>query len=439
MPPNYSNLERPYGSHLERSDDLAYTLGDAESTGSNVGASETGDVGSVEERSVRSDGNLADVWINNFIRSTNWKPKKVGFYIDGQTGYAEFSNVYVSGTISATVGSIGGWTIASNELYSGNVHINSTNEQILFGSATAPGTGTGIFLGLSAAVYQFRVGNPAGAYILWDGSALTAASATITGSLFQTAASGERIEITSAGKRINLINSTGTTVASLFYGTTTSSAIFTVNIANDARRGIEFIVGSGLGSTANCITIDNPAASISINMTDAGLVGLQIAGASQNAIVLTHSHATLAAVDISATGGGDGIIISATPTNSGSGGVKITLNDNSTRPAIFIDNNVAGASGARSIEIDQDLNTTSLGFYSILVDCQNTNTGEGNGIDINVKTRGINITATTGVDMTNVATYMFKFPADATAVGTGAGRIAINIGGATKYLAYYNA
>lgn len=190
----YTDLERPYGAHLERDASLVVSLGAQPGTG-----------GTSQSEAVKNAGAIGDLWIHNFIRSNNWSPKTTGFYINGLTGYAEFSNVYVSGQIEATTGSIGGWTIASSELYSGNVHLDATNQQIRMGSATGPTTGTGVFIGLSGGLYQFRAGNMAGAYMLWNGSSMTMANAgvtaatitggTITGSLFRTATTGERIEI----------------------------------------------------------------------------------------------------------------------------------------------------------------------------------------------------------------------------------------------------
>ena len=86
---------------------VSYTPGSTSPSGSN---------GSVEVMSVKSDGALNNVWIDNFIRSKNWKPKRVGFNIDGETGKAEFTNVYISGEIQALSGLIGGFTIGDTDL-----------------------------------------------------------------------------------------------------------------------------------------------------------------------------------------------------------------------------------------------------------------------------------------------------------------------------------
>lgn len=94
MATDYTNIDEPYNTFLERSE---------QSTNN----------GNVETQPVKSDGAMSDVWIKNFIRSEGWRPKTSGFYINGQTGYAEFSNVYVSGNIQALTGSIGGFVINS--------------------------------------------------------------------------------------------------------------------------------------------------------------------------------------------------------------------------------------------------------------------------------------------------------------------------------------
>ena len=84
------------------------------------------------------------------------------------------SGLSIVGTITATAGTIGGWSIGATSLSSGSISIISgTDEQIRIGSATAPLTGAGVFIGKSGGAYQFRAGDPAGKYLLWDGSALS--------------------------------------------------------------------------------------------------------------------------------------------------------------------------------------------------------------------------------------------------------------------------
>jgi len=65
------------------------------------------------------DGNsINDLYIKNFIKSRNYKPKAAGFLIRGADGYIEAMDVYLTGTITATAGEIGGWDIVSGYIYS---------------------------------------------------------------------------------------------------------------------------------------------------------------------------------------------------------------------------------------------------------------------------------------------------------------------------------
>jgi len=126
---DYTDIGNPYNNLLNRTDQdtgVFPTTGSIEATvippsvSVSVGSTQTSTTnGSVETQPVKSSGSSSDVWIKNFIRSDNWKPKKVGFYIDGQSGYAEFTNVFVSGNIQALTGTIGSFTIGEY-LYTGD-------------------------------------------------------------------------------------------------------------------------------------------------------------------------------------------------------------------------------------------------------------------------------------------------------------------------------
>ena len=126
---DYESIERPYNHYLERTTSTesgvdsgvkassSSTINE-KTTENNTSSAEvsggTTSNGGAETMPVKSDGGMSDLWITNLIRSTNWKPKTTGFYIDGLSGYAEFSNVYVSGNIRALTGSIGGFEIGSD-------------------------------------------------------------------------------------------------------------------------------------------------------------------------------------------------------------------------------------------------------------------------------------------------------------------------------------
>ena len=102
-----------------------------------------------------------------------WKHVSDVTKIDGgdiYTGSVTASKI-TTASLSALSADMG--TITAGKIDVGSIEINATTERILFGAATAPLTGIGIFLGKDGANYEFRCGNPAGDFIHWDGSALT--------------------------------------------------------------------------------------------------------------------------------------------------------------------------------------------------------------------------------------------------------------------------
>ncbi len=123
--------------------------------------------------------------VGSYIRSSNYVAGSAGFNIPA-SGSAEFSNVTVRGTVYAT-----------NSEFTGTVKAGTT---ILGGSATSFTSGTGFFAGLVSGVYKWRVGNPTGNRIEWDG---TNASLNINAS-----ATGARLVITNS--YIKVYDSSGT-------------------------------------------------------------------------------------------------------------------------------------------------------------------------------------------------------------------------------------
>lgn len=402
--PTYTGIQRPYDDIMHRQDDLSYVLGSPVTPGS--------ENGSVEEVAIKTGGSIADVWIRNKIASENWKPKKVGFLLNGQTGYAEFTDVYVAGAITALSGTIGGWTIGTSELSSGSVKIQSTAERILMGAATAELTGSGIFIGKNGANYAFRVGDPAGSYMDWTGSALDVVGGTITGSLIQTASSGERIEIKSSTKRMNLINSSGSTVLSMNYGTSSSTAILTIHPANDARGSLYITSESGNNSTT-------------VDIADSGTgISLKI-----------YKNGNARPVEVSNLGNAAGISILQDNSTSLNHGMYILARPDTTSftnaSGLFIDLGSSSVGNGLYIEDPTSNSTTSP---------LKINRGGSNASDIS----GAKITVTNatgravGVDLSGTA-YAFKFATDTTAAGAYKGRIPIVAGTVTQYLHYYDA
>lgn len=258
MAEDYTKIERPFDNLLQREEDLPYVLGDDSST------TQADTNGAVEEQAVKEGGAMNDLWISNFIRSTNWKPKSLGFYMEGRTGYAEFSNVYVVGdivatTITASSGTIGGFTIGATTLSGGTTLVLSSES-----------------------------------------------TGTITGGIFQTATSGERIVISSATKKMSLIDSGGSTIGSFAYGTGASSGILDLRPLSGTSSAI-YIATS---------TATNPLIQL-LNQNGSGTTPLVIEDDRDgvgSCLILTRQANT-------ATDGGVKVINMSTVTNSSTGSI----------------------------------------------------------------------------------------------------------------------
>lgn len=106
-----------------------------------------------------------------YIQSSNYVPNTQGFRLDAN-GTAEFQNAVVRGTVFASSGQFYG--------------------TLLGGYATSYTDGIGFYSGIPTTTYQWRVGNPTGNKIAWDGTNLevvsplfnlSSGSATFGGSL----------------------------------------------------------------------------------------------------------------------------------------------------------------------------------------------------------------------------------------------------------------
>ncbi len=119
------------------------------------------------------------------IIAVNYVPISLSVEEGGETITAGVSGggAYVSDNeVISNRGRLGGWIIDSSSIRRGSMLLNSQNEQILIGAATAPTTGTGIFLGKDGSDYEFRAGDPTANYIHWDGSTLTVTGVLTPGS-----------------------------------------------------------------------------------------------------------------------------------------------------------------------------------------------------------------------------------------------------------------
>lgn len=120
------------------------------------------------------DETIAAIKFTASIQSDNYVAGVSGWKIFRSTGSAEFNDITARGTLYATLGLIGGWTIGATTLSSdaGNVSLDSAAPKITLGAASDYLTGKGVFMGKSAGVYKWRVGDPAAGYIGFDNTDL---------------------------------------------------------------------------------------------------------------------------------------------------------------------------------------------------------------------------------------------------------------------------
>src|SRR3990167_3636617 len=312
----------------------------------------------------------------------------------------------------------------------------------------------GIWLGVdSDGVAKLYIGNTTNS-VKWSGSALTlvgaitASSGTIGGWIIgsgslSSAASGERIVLNSTDKKIQLFNASASEVTTLFYGTGTTNALLKLAPTNDARRALEIVTVTGLGADAKCITIDNPSESITIDITDAGLTGINLAGASQSGIIITHAG-TDSALEITCTSDLPAVEIAANGTGANSYGIRLTRNTTSLKDGVLFDIN-SDSAVPKGMYIDIDMSSTSATpGIGLQVDSNNADTGGADGIVVNAKSAAIRVdSATIGVDTSPIGNTnaSFKIAQDDTSITTSTtdstGRIKINVAGATRYIPYF--
>ncbi len=177
---------------------------------------------------------------------------------------------------------VGGFMAAPGELRQGNIAIQGLQERILIGAATAPTTGTGVFIGNDGGTdYDFRAGNPSGNYIHWDGSAatltivgsITASAGTIGGfTIGATTITATNLTLDSSGQRISLGSSNDIIILDaddatyrLWIGhATAASAPFSVTKAGAVAASNITITGGSISSTPISSIPNSTATDISL-------------------------------------------------------------------------------------------------------------------------------------------------------------------------------
>lgn len=253
---------------------------------------------------------------------------------------------------------------------------------------------------------------------------------SVTASTLQSATSGSRFVVTSATQRLDAINANGDINASINWSDTTA-AILKLAPIHDARRALEFIIpasfaGAGAASDANAITIDNAADSISIDITDGGSVGLQIADCDTSAIKVIRGATNAATVDLTGASGSYPVIdINQNGTATNSYGIRITQGTDAVKAGIFIENNANSTVGA-ALEIDRNGNHDNQVISAVEIESSNLGVG-GKATGINFSNATIYSVMQVAIDNT-----------DPTGSGGAAtGRIPILVGNTLRYIAYY--
>ena len=107
-----------------------------------------------------------------------------GFWLGNDLGTPKFSignsagnkltwngtTLSITGSITATTGTIGGWTIGTTTITGGSVTLDSTGN--IRAGQTAYNTGTGFWLGIDGGTPKFSLGASAGSSLTWDGTNL---------------------------------------------------------------------------------------------------------------------------------------------------------------------------------------------------------------------------------------------------------------------------
>lgn len=317
-------------------------------------------------------------------------------------------------------------------MYGGQYFPNANEMQIGFGAQVFRADQQGIWLGAATfGTAPFSVSMS---------GALIASSATLTGSItatsgviggftigtttitgngsggdLLTAATGERIEIRSSTKRINLINGSGHTVMTLHCGTTYNTALFVISPQDDDRGFLSLTTLSGNTQIVFDIASQGTGQTFSIRQSNTSNThpAMQIScSGSGNALYLDTDHssslnhtayllgrpdvssftnASVLFVELASSAVGNGIYISDPTSNT----VTMPLR-------IVRSGNVAGNLYGAKIAV--------------------TNSG-GNGVAFDL----------------SASAFAFNFAADTTAAGAYKGRIPVTIAGVTKYLHYFDA
>lgn len=254
---------------------------DAQTAGPRLSIFEQSSSYNVQTERVRI-GDLA-TWGGAGLTGYGWA---AGDYAGGQYAYyAPGSGLVVKGTVTASSGLIGGWTLTSTELHNTNVWLDAAAKQLAVGSQTFGADG--VQLEYNAGNPRAYIGNGGSYYLKFDGAniswagvntsltaagAFTATSATITGVI--TATGGSFSGVLSIGASGGVYQGSGT-----FASPTTGlklwndSGVGRIATYNGGTLQVGFGTDGKLYAGGGSVVIDSNGVSIGNGATGAFVVG----------------------------------------------------------------------------------------------------------------------------------------------------------------------
>jgi len=176
------------------------------------------------------------------------------------------SSLSITGTITATAGTIAGWTIGPTQLSGGNLFLNSAG--YIRAGQTAYNTGTGFWLGLDSSTPKFSIGNASDKYLTWDGTNL----------LLQGGTTPNLVRITSTTFEVGVAGAKRVSVGTF----NSNPASFNIYDSGGTSRLGVFISSGGV-STVACAASITPLSESNVTMSS---------GTNSSGWTMRHDHAT---------------------------------------------------------------------------------------------------------------------------------------------------
>lgn len=161
-----------------------------------------------------------------------------------------------AGVLTASSGTVGGWTLSTTQFSGSNLFLNSAG--YIRAGQTAYNTGTGFWLGLDSSTPKFSIGNASNNYLTWDGTNLLMQGGTtpnfvrMTSTTFEVGIAGaKRVALgtfNSNPASFNIYDSGGVSRLGVFIST---SGVPTVTCAASITPGAESYVTLSSGTSSS--------------------------------------------------------------------------------------------------------------------------------------------------------------------------------------------